>query len=400
MSVCVENLEDDPAATQPVAGLAEALDELSSVDPDGFDTGELGEVVAELTRQQARLAAVTARLGAAFDARQGWADEGCRSGATWLAHRCRLPGSQARGLLRLGRRLRSMPETAAAFAAGDIGVAQAQRLAALASGRTADAFAESEELLVGYARTMGWADFTRACAYWHQLADPDGVERDAAHRDAQRRLHLSQGLHGTGILDAILTPAGREAVADALGRIEQELFDADWADARQRLGDAATALDLARTPAQRRADALVEMANRAMKAPADGKRPRPLLSIYCGYETFAGRICELASGTVITPGTVARLLAQHDDFLIERVVFDGPSRILDLGETRLFTGALRRAIELRDRHCTAPGCHTPASQCDVDHVTPHARGGPTTQDNGRLACPPDHRLRHRREREP
>jgi hypothetical protein len=203
-------------------------------------------------------------------------------------------------------------------------------------------------------------------------------------------------MNGTGLLDAVLTPVGHATVGEALRRIERELFEADWAEARARLGDAATPADLGRTPAQRRADALVEMAKRAMTAPKDGKRPRPLVTIYCGYETFAGRILELADGTVVTPGTVAGLL---DEAMIERIVFDGPSRVIDVGEARYFTGALRRAIELRDRHCTAPGCHAPAQQCEVDHIVPSARGGRTEQGNGRLYCNPDHRLRHRREAE-
>lgn len=45
-----------------------------------------------------------------------------------------------------------------------------------------------------------------------------------------------------------------------LGRLEQQEFAADWAEARSRLGEAATAADLQRTPAQRRHDALVRMA--------------------------------------------------------------------------------------------------------------------------------------------
>ena len=64
------------------------------------------------------------------------------------------------------------------------------------------------------------------------------------------------------------------------------------------------------------------------------------------------------------------------------------------GRARFFTGALRRAIEVRDRHCTHPGCHVPADQCQVDHVLEYARGGETTQDNGRLQCPVHNRRRN------
>jgi hypothetical protein len=363
--------------------LATAIDELLALDPDTLDDAELADVVVGLRRHQARLAAATARLTAAFEARRAYEVDGSRSCGTWVAQRCRLPVGQARGEVWLGRRLRGMPATAEAFAAGDIGQRHAAMLASLAGGRTAECFGRDEVMLVGFACTMAWPDFCRAVEYWRQHADPDGVERDAAPDEALRRVHLSQGLRGTGHLDGFLTPLGRATVASALGRIEQELFDADWAAARAEHGDAATACHLARTPAQRRHDALVEMARRAVTAPADGKRPAPLVSVLVGYETFKGRICELADGTVVTPGTVASLL---DEALIERVVFDGPSRVIDLGRARRFTGAVRRVLEVRDRGCTHGGCDLPTERCQGDHIQPWTAGGTTTPDNGQLRC--------------
>jgi 5-methylcytosine-specific restriction endonuclease McrA len=42
---------------------------------------------------------------------------------------------------------------------------------------------------------------------------------------------------------------------------------------------------------------------------------------------------------------------------------------------------------VRDRHCQHPaGCDVPVDRCDVDHIVPHARGGETSQFNGRLEC--------------
>ena len=113
-----------------------------------------------------------------------------------------------------------------------------------------------------------------------------------------------------------------------------------------------------------------------------------------GYETLGGRICELADGTVITPGQVLGLVSEAD---LERVVFAGPARVLEVGaRTRFFTGALRRAIEVRDRHCRFPGCTVPADRCQVDHVVPWAEGGLTTQENGQLLCPSHNRGRESR----
>ena len=113
-----------------------------------------------------------------------------------------------------------------------------------------------------------------------------------------------------------------------------------------------------------------------------------------GYETLAGRICQLANGTVVSPGS---LVAWLNEAYIERVVFGQKSRIIDVGVSRrLFEGATRRAIELRDRECFHEFCEERAEDCQVDHVIPWSVGGPTTVDNGRVACGFHNRGRHRR----
>ena len=170
----------------------------------------------------------------------------------------------------------------------------------------------------------------------------------------------------------------------ALRLIERELFDADWAEAKARLDRDPTVLDLARTPAQRRADALVEMATRARTAPTGGRRPAPLFTVVVGLETLRGPILELFNRTMLTPGTAARHLTEA---YVERVVFDSPSRVLDVGaQRRFFTGALRRAVEIRDRTCFNRTCDEVPERPHVDHIHEAAKGGATTQDNGRLGC--------------
>ncbi len=126
------------------------------------------------------------------------------------------------------------------------------------------------------------------------------------------------------------------------------------------------------------------MAIRARTAPKDGRRPRPLFSVLVGYETFAGPTLELFNRTVITPGTAGEWLEEAD---VERVVFDGPSRVVDVGvQRRFYRGALRRAIEIRDRTCFHPTCDETPQRPQVDHVHEASRGGVTTQANGRLGC--------------
>jgi hypothetical protein len=194
---------------------------------------------------------------------------------------------------------------------------------------------------------------------------------------------LWEGMGGSGLLHGTLTPVARVALQTALGGIEAELWNADLADAKAEHGPDARAAQITRTAAQRRHDALVELAHRACTTPKGGKRPRPLISVLADYPTLAGRVCELGDQTVITPGTVAAMLSHAD---IERVVFDSASRVIDLGRRRRFVGAARRALEVRDRHCTHPGCDMPIDWCQGDHIHPWSRGGPTHPHNGQLGC--------------
>ena len=71
---------------------------------------------------------------------------------------------------------------------------------------------------------------------------------------------------------------------------------------------------------------------------------------------------------------------------IQRVLFD-EGRIVGITVTdRVFPVHQRRAILARDKECLIPGCHVPASWCEIHHVIEHARGGPTQTDNGAALC--------------
>jgi len=353
-----------------------------------------GESIVALHRGLARLEAVTTRASAAFEAGGEWQADGARSAAGWLAVRTHVPKAAAQRRLRLGRALRHLPHAEAAWLAGAIGAAQVGALAGARTPATEAALERDEELLVAQATKLRYDHFARALAYWGQLADPDGVEESAQAQHDSRRFHLSQSFAGTWLGDLVLDPISGAVLANALARIEEELFEADWAEARHKLGDGATVADLGRTPAQRRADALVELARRAGTAPPDGRRPEPLFSVLVDYDTFTGRICALANGTVVTPGALVHWL---DEAWVERVVFAGPSRVIDVGVARrLFAGATRRAVQVRDQECFHEFCDLPADRCQVDHVEPWASGGATTEANGRAACAKHNRDRHRR----
>ncbi len=370
--------------------LKEAIDGLvgsdaaACADPEAF---------IELERLAARLDAHLSAAAGAFDASGIWADDGARSAPAWIATRCRLPRAEARRQVRRGRALRHLPLVARAWASGEISGSHVDALAALCRPHTEAALERDEPLLVRQARRLRFEHFARALAYWEQHADPEGTEDAEMARRERRDVFLASSFEGMWLGRMTLDPISGAIVSTELDRLEQELFEEDWGKAKAELGREPKAHELWRTPPQRRADALVEMATRSRSTPADARRPEPLFSVLVGWETLAGRICQLAQGAALAPGSLVPWL---DRAWLERAVFEPGGRVEVAASARLFTGGTRRAIELRDRECTHPYCDEPAARCQADHIIPYSEDGPTTQENGRLLCPFHNRLRNQR----
>ena len=240
---------------------------------------------------------------------------------------------------------------------------------ATGSGATTT-FADSEEVLVNLCRTPFFGVAYRGIEYWKQCADLDAADRDADTLHQSRRLSASVTWRGTVAIDGMLDPLGGEVFKTELDRLCDQLRLEDFRDGVER------------TAQQRRADALVEMAMRSATAPADGLRPRPLLTVTIGIDPF-NHLCQTAAGTVIAPGLLMPLLGDAD---IERIVYDPPNRNISASRRSRFSGAVRRIIEIRDQRCQHPGCDEPAARCDADHIVPRSQGGITCLCNGQLLC--------------
>ena len=363
---------------------ATVLSELAAFDLDAVTDSELSEATPRFQRLRGGLDVAEARVLARWDAQGGWRASGAKSASAWLQWKLHLSPEVAGQRMRHARAVRTLPAVEQAWAAGEIDRGHLVTLLGARNPRTAAAFDEGHEVLLDAARTRSFTAFKSACDRFKQAADPDGAERSAEEDRAAREVHLAQSIHGMWFGSMTLDPITGEIVGGTLRMIEQELFDADRAAAKERLGRDPMVFELDRTPAQRRADALAEMAVRARTAPAGGRRPAPLFTVVVDYDTFAGPVLELFNRTVITPGTAARCLTEAD---VERVVFDGPSRVIDVGaQRRFFTGATRRAVEVRDRTCYHETCDEPPQRPQIDHIQEASKGGRTTQHNGRLAC--------------
>jgi hypothetical protein len=368
--------------------LTEAIDALAAAGPDELSDRES---IVGLQRQLTRLEAVVTGCMARFDEERSWVVEGAKTSANWFSVICKVPRRVAQRRVALGKVIAELPVCAEAYGAGELTEAQARAICSQYQPSTAGALERDQELLLEMANSLGCEDFSRWLSYWKQEVDPAGAEDNDDTRRAARYFYLdgSTGGNFTGKLE--LDPISGSIVSGEINRLEKYLFKEDWAQAKERLGRDPLIDELDRTNAQRRADALVEMATRSRTAPADGIRPAPLFSVLVGYETLYGRISEIENGTVIAPSS---LIPFMEGAYFERALFGLGNRIDVSVRARLFTGGTRRAIELRDRMCTHEICFEPAERCQADHIKEWAKGGETTQENGRLLCGFHNRLRN------
>jgi len=371
--------------TAVLSQLSEAVDALVAVDPNGLTDAGLHELVVELVDLESRFALQRARLLAAWDGRKVWADDGSKAGWGRLARECHLSEQTAKHEMSAARQLASMPNTVSVVEAGKLSMCQARLLRWANQPAIAEVFAAQERFLIDMIQGMRLPDAKRAVDYWITGAyESLGLTRPHRSREG-RHMQVVRTFYDHVDVKGRLDPLAGTEVLTELHRIERDLFEADWAAIRAEHGKDALPSQLPRTSGQRMADALQLMArNSAAYREGQHRQPRPLINIHAGMGTFA-RMCELADGTVISPEQAVPYLLEGD---IERIVFDSPSRVIDVGvRERFFTGALRRAIQVRDRHCQDPsGCDVPAEDCDIDHKIPYSQGGETTQANGECKC--------------
>ncbi len=354
----------------PAAAYARAADVAAAVALDDLADAALDAELIALVRARHRLDAEIARRLERWDRSSVWSGDGSRSPSARLARDGRLSPREAGRTVRRARRCAAMPRTVEAWRRGEVGTDLVDLLGLAAAGGRRALFARDEALLLGECEGRSFAQAGKLVAYWRHRADAE-LRPDGAPPPPPTHMQIGTTFDGAVTGDFTLDPIGGAAVTEALRRIERDLYRADQRAGRHR------------TRPERLAAALVEMAHRAMTSPADGRRPVPLVTILAGEATVE-HLCELADGSVVAPGVVVPHLGAAD---VQTFIFDGADRVVAASPVRTFRGMVRRAVQVRDRHCQHPsGCDVPIVGCDVDHVVPVARGGCTEEANGRLQC--------------
>lgn len=328
-------------------------------------TSQAREICAVAARLHATTADLVHRL-ASFDAEEGWRTAGITSCEQWLAVYAGFDFHQARRLLDAARALRTMPALDAAFSAGEVSLDKVAALSKLSAPGDDTTWAE-------LARTSTPAQLTRiARAYEH--AQVVASEDVAAQQRERRSLHTQWQDDGMLRLVAVLPPADGALVLAALDRVAERTPSTG-------------------TPEQHRADALVSICDAQVGDDVSTAHAAVMVHVDAAVltgEQTTGR-CHLANGPSLALSVARRLGC--DATVIPAIDKDGVP--INLGRARrLVSAPLRRALHLRDKACSFPGCNVPARATHAHHIEHWAHGGATDLDNLTLLCSFHHHRLH------
>jgi hypothetical protein len=396
MSVAVEQLSHP--AVRAVGGVRQQLSDVADVPLWSMRDAEVEQLLSEAHRAAAQLSDLVLRITAEADRRNLAGQAGAPNTRAWLRHALQISPAAAKRQQLLASRLDTdCPTTREALAAGRIDTDQAQvitrTVADFPAGLDPQLVESAEQRLLAEADQYDAMLLARLAERILELIDPDGAEsrlgdtlarQEAAWR--RREFGIGYALDGMVTLRGWLPAESAELLRAALDPLSRPRpADATGPDHRQ--------------PGQRRADALVELATRQLNGgqlPETGGE-KPHLVVTVDYFDLRDQIGagHLDTGLALSPHTVRRVAC---DAKIIPAVLASTGEPLDLGRSvRLISGALRRAVVLRDRGCAFPGCDRPPAWCDGHHIVHWVDGGPTSLDNSVLLCGHHHRLVHRGE---
>ncbi|MGH8903529.1 MAG: DUF222 domain-containing protein [Egibacteraceae bacterium] len=351
-----------------------ALATLGARPLDGqIDDAVLADSVERLHRMETIVAAEKLRRIAEIDARSAWRAEGARSTADLLTRRLRLTRGEARAQTETAIGLEGLPALAQALREGKVGLGQAQVATQTAKQLRPDVRDDLDRLVASDGADLDRRQLRERVDEWTNTVDPDALAGRERRAWANRRLSISaDGPDGAVRGSFQLDPVGGATLIAALDPLARK-----------------TSADDDRTYPQRMADALVELARRALDG---GDLPkvavqRPHVIVITTVELTDGEPAAPAARlNGVGPVSAATAQSICCDAEVTTVFMTRNHEVLDLGRTtKTPTKAQRIAVIARDQVCV--GCGAPASRCQIHHVRWWTRDiGPTDEENLCLAC--------------
>jgi len=339
-----------------------------------LDTARIEELADEIAELEAHITAAGYRQLVAIrelDRLEGWAVQGATSCAAWLSWRIGLSPAAARERVRMAHALEDLPQMSTAHARGEVSYSQVRALTRIATS-------EDEGDWLNIARHSTAAQLERMVRSCRQAAARNAPEHEEVEQQSRELLTYHDD-DGMVVLRGRLPAEAGAALIAALDAIQEALP----VDQRSE------------THSQRRADALVEMADRSRSSGEGGsgaERQTVVVHVDAAVladPTAAGR-CELEHGPCVSAEAAQRLAC---DAAVIHMEHGARGEVLSVGrKTRTLSAALRRALRERDRGCRFPGCSH--RRVDGHHLQHWAAGGETRLDNIVSLCRRHHTAVH------
>jgi len=319
---------------------------------------EMAQVCGVINAASGRLVDLIAKVLATGS----WQGAGIRSAEQWVAWKCGVSAGRARSLVRMARRLGELPQTKAAFAAGELAEDQ---VAVVCRHAPSHVDAQAAQL----ARSATVTQLRRVLGSY-VFEEPAVAPVSGGPEPERRRVSFGHTECGSWRLAAEL-PADEGALVErALGQARDELcraadHDAGWAAALVAVAETSLATGAATRP----------------------HRDRHLVLLHVRGDAAA----TLHLGPAVSQG-LGRFVSC--DARVRRVLEEG-GRAVSVGRAfRTVPERTRIVVEDRDGGCRVPGCDR-SRWLHVHHIRHWEDGGSTDTANLLALCQFHHRLHHR-----
>jgi len=441
--MCLRDTARLASASDALAAVRAGLRYLTDLDARSLTTAEQAECLRGLAAAESAQLAAASSMIAAFNASDGFMDDGQMTVKAWLRWQTRVTNAAAGAATAWSRRLAAHPDLAAALRDGTISPSYAREICDWTGRLQPEHRREADQILLGAAAGgAGLADLSGlAEEIFRRCAPPDSDDGD--DRFAQRWLRLTPHYRGHARLDGDLTPRAAAALRAVLDTLARRRGPEDDRTVAQREHDAleeacvrivgAGLPDRAGQPTQiQLAMPLQQLtglpgAGAAVSAWAGHLPPappgaecdasivpmvtghvdgevledpgRPLMPAAAGPGTAGAEAAAPGGMTAraerqLTIAAAVRLLSGPPGLAsyLRTSRLSGPaasvSLPLDVGAvTETIPPHVRRAVILRaGGHCEAPGCDRGEAWCHVHHIVHRSEGGSTSVANSWFGC--------------
>jgi Domain of unknown function (DUF222) len=355
-----------------------ATQDVCALDTIDLSDDDLGERLVRKRHVIDLMELAFAREAAEFAATNDYEQDGSTSPIDWIRINCHMTGNAAADRVAVGGLVGELEQTVDALVDGQVGFAHLTVMS-----RTANAVGGkfNEKALLDQARENSPGKFHYICRHYRHSVDPNGYAAEQTELVENRRLSLSTWDDGSLLINGVLDPAAGAAVRTALEPLARKSGAHDDRNRERRL-----------------ADALVDLSMHALDSgliPQQASQ-RTHLQVTTTLETLRGlpgaAAGELEFSIPISSKTVERLAC---DCSITRILLGSDSMVIDVGRAkRTISGPARKALNVRDRGCTWPGCDRPASWTSGHHLKHWIRGGSNEPPNLTLLCYRHHWMVH------